>query len=69
MQNNDDIVEELSKLNSSIIHDALRSEGFSDQTLPPEIRPFEYSSVLERVFEKFDGKVLVIFLIIFLKLE
>ena len=46
MQNNDDIVEELSKLNSSIIHDALRSEGFSDQTLPPEIRPLKYEKVL-----------------------
>ena len=34
-----------------------------------DIRPFEYSSVLERVFETFDGKVLEIFLIIFLKLE
>ena len=46
MNNQDEIVDELLKLNSSIVHDALRSEGYTNQTLPPEIKPLKYENVL-----------------------
>ena len=39
MSNDSKITKELLKLNSSIIHDALRTEGYINQTLPPDIKP------------------------------
>ena len=41
-----EIIEELLLLNSSIIHDALRSENYTNQTLPYEIKPLEFEKVI-----------------------
>tara|TARA_B100000686_G_C16471720_1_gene802451 strand:+ start:38 stop:697 length:660 start_codon:yes stop_codon:yes gene_type:complete len=46
MYNEEKIVSSLLKLNSSIIHDALRTKGLINQTLPPDIKPLNYSKVL-----------------------
>jgi len=42
MLNEDQIIKELLLLNSSIVHDALRSEKLLNQTLPHEIKPLQY---------------------------
>ncbi len=44
MLNEEQIIEELLLLNSSIVHDALRSEKLSNQTLPHEIKPLLYEN-------------------------
>ena len=44
MLNEEQIIEELSLLNSSIVHDALRSENLLQQTLPHEIKPLLYEN-------------------------
>ncbi len=41
-----EIIEELLLLNSSIVHDALRSENYTNQTLPYEIKPLEFEKVI-----------------------
>jgi len=41
-----EIIEELLLLNSSIVHDALRSENYINQTLPYEIKPLEFEKVI-----------------------
>jgi len=41
-----EIIEELLLLNSSIVHDALRSENYTNQTLPYEIKPLEFNKVI-----------------------
>lgn len=42
MLNEDQIIKELLLLNSSIVHDALRSEKLLNQTLPHEIKPLYF---------------------------
>ena len=44
MLNEEQIIEELLMLNSSIVHDALRSEKLLNQTLPHEIKPLLYEN-------------------------
>ena len=44
MLNEEQIIEELLLLNSSIVHDALRSEKLLNQTLPHEIKPLLYEN-------------------------
>ena len=44
MLNEDQIIEELLLLNSSIVHDALRTENLLNQTLPHEIKPLLYEN-------------------------
>ena len=46
MNNEEQLINELLTLNSSIIHDALRSHGLMNQTLPPEIRPLKFNRIL-----------------------
>ncbi|HIK87025.1 MAG TPA: RraA family protein, partial [Alphaproteobacteria bacterium] len=44
MLNESQIIEELLLLNSSIVHDALRTVELLDQTLPHEIKPLLYEN-------------------------
>ena len=46
MLNEEQIIEELLLLNSSIIHDALRIESYSNQTLPNEIIPLQFENTI-----------------------
>ena len=46
MLNEEQIIEELLLLNSSIIHDALRIENYSNQTLPNEIIPLQFENII-----------------------
>jgi len=46
MLNEEQIIEELLLLNSSIIHDALRIESYSNQTLPSEIIPLQFENTI-----------------------
>lgn len=46
MLNEEQIIEELLLLNSSIIHDALRIENYSKQTLPNEIIPLQFENTI-----------------------
>jgi regulator of RNase E activity RraA len=46
MLNEEQIIEELLLLNSSIIHDALRIESYSNQTLPNEIIPLKFENTI-----------------------
>ena len=46
IEKEDDLVSRLGNLNSSIVHDALRTEGLLNQTLPPEIRPIHSNQKL-----------------------
>ena len=57
MSNDSKITKELLKLNSSIIHDALRTEGFINQTLPPEIKPLNYSKVIAGKVWTLSGEI------------
>ena len=53
----DDLVSRLGNLNSSIVHDALRTEGLLNQTLPPEIRPIHFSQKLFGIIWTLQGKI------------
>tara|TARA_B100000686_G_scaffold353260_1_gene458165 strand:+ start:2924 stop:3583 length:660 start_codon:yes stop_codon:yes gene_type:complete len=57
MDNEKKIVNELSKLNSSIVHDALRTEGLMNQTLSSEIKPLNYKEVLVGKIWTLSGKL------------
>ena len=57
MNNEKKIVNELSKLNSSIVHDALRTEGLMDQTLSSEIKPLNFKKVLAGKIWTLSGKL------------
>ena len=46
MLNEEQIIEELLLLNSSIVHDALRIENYSNQTLPNEIIPLQFENII-----------------------
>ena len=46
MLNEEEIIEELLLLNSSIVHDALRIENYSNQTLPNEIIPLQFENII-----------------------
>ncbi|MDG2000731.1 MAG: RraA family protein [Alphaproteobacteria bacterium] len=46
MLNEEQIIEELLLLNSSIIHDALRIENYLKQTLPNEIIPLQFENTI-----------------------
>ena len=44
MLDENQIIEDLLCLNSSIVHDALRTENYINQTLPYEIKPLKFDS-------------------------
>ncbi len=46
MLNEAQIIEELLMLNSSIVHDALRAENYTNQTLPYEIKPLKFEKTI-----------------------
>jgi regulator of RNase E activity RraA len=46
MLNEVKIIEELLLLNSSIVHDALRTENYLNQTLPHEIKPLQFEKTI-----------------------
>ena len=46
MLDEDQIIEDLLLLNSSIVHDALRTENYINQTLPHEIKPLKFEKVI-----------------------
>ena len=57
MLNEDQIIEELLLLNSSIVHDALRTEKFLNQTLPHEIKPLLYENKVVGKIWTLSGKL------------
>ena len=57
MLNEDQIIEELLLLNSSIIHDALRTENLLNQTLPHEIKPLLYENKVVGKIWTLSGKL------------
>jgi regulator of RNase E activity RraA len=57
MFNEDQIIEELLLLNSSIVHDALRTENFLNQTLPHEIKPLVYENKVVGKIWTLSGKL------------
>jgi len=57
MNNEKKILNELSKLNSSIVHDALRTEGLINQTLSSEIKPLNFKKVLTGKIWTLSGKL------------
>ena len=57
MLNEDQIIEELLLLNSSIVHDALRTENFLNQTLPHEIKPLIYENKVVGKIWTLSGKL------------
>ena len=57
IEKEDDLVSRLGKLNSSIVHDALRTEGLLNQTLPPEIRPIHSNQKLFGRIWTLQGKI------------
>ena len=57
MLNEDQIIEELLLLNSSIVHDALRTENFLNQTLPHEIKPLLYENKVVGKIWTLSGKL------------
>ena len=46
MLDENQIIEDLLCLNSSIVHDALRTENYINQTLPHEIKPLKFEKVI-----------------------
>ena len=46
MLDEDQIIKDLLLLNSSIVHDALRTENYINQTLPHEIKPLKFEKVI-----------------------
>ena len=57
MLNEDQIIEELLLLNSSIVHDALRSENLLNQTLPHEIKPLLFENKVVGKIWTLSGKL------------
>ena len=57
MLNEDQIIEELLLLNSSIVHDALRTENLLNQTLPHEIKPLLYENKVVGKIWTLSGKL------------
>ena len=57
IEKEDDLVSRLGKLNSSIVHDALRTEGRLNQTLPPQIKPICSNKKLFGIIWTLQGKI------------
>ena len=57
IEKEDDLVSRLGKLNSSIVHDALRAEGRLNQTLPPQINPICSNQKLFGIIWTLQGKI------------
>ena len=57
MLNEDQIIEELLLLNSSIVHDALRAENLLNQTLPHEIKPLLFENKVVGKIWTLSGKL------------
>ena len=57
IEKEDDLVSRLGKLNSSIVHDALRTEGRLNQTLPPRIKPICSNQKLFGIIWTLQGKI------------